>query len=218
MIGEGGSGGALGIGVGDRVLMLEHAYYSVISPEGCAAILWGDAKRMADAAKALKLTARDLKRLGIVDEVLESRSAARTAIPPRCSSACASGSNPTSPSSRSSRSTSSSPARYEKFRKMGSVFAPPPELAGEKQGRPAGRTAADQAACADPTLRRQSPMACVARPAAASCLATAAGLPPRRRARRLHELVDRKIEELRAELHREIDALRSRVAGRRLRV
>jgi acetyl-CoA carboxylase carboxyl transferase subunit alpha len=70
VIGEGGSGGALGIGVGDRVLMLEHSYYSVISPEGCAAILWGDAKRMADAAKALKLTARDLERLGVIDEVV----------------------------------------------------------------------------------------------------------------------------------------------------
>src|SRR4029079_5048053 len=71
VIGEGGSGGALGIGIGDRVLMLEHSYYSVISPEGCAAILWGDAKRMADAAKALKLTARDVVRLGLVDEVVE---------------------------------------------------------------------------------------------------------------------------------------------------
>ena len=70
VIGEGGSGGALGIGVGDRVMMLEHAYYSVISPEGCAAILWGDAKRAPDAARALKLTAKDLLGLGIVDEVV----------------------------------------------------------------------------------------------------------------------------------------------------
>ncbi len=70
VIGEGGSGGALGIGVGDKVLMLENAYYSVISPEGCAAILWGDAKRAPEAAKALKLTAKDLLGLGIVDEIV----------------------------------------------------------------------------------------------------------------------------------------------------
>jgi acetyl-CoA carboxylase carboxyl transferase subunit alpha len=68
--GEGGSGGALGLGVGDRILMLEHSIYSVISPEGCAAILWKDQARAEDAAKALRLTAADLKKLGVVDEVL----------------------------------------------------------------------------------------------------------------------------------------------------
>jgi acetyl-CoA carboxylase carboxyl transferase subunit alpha len=70
VIGEGGSGGALGIGVGDRVLMLEHAYYSVISPEGCAAILWKDGERSPEAAEALKLTSKDLFGLGIVDEIV----------------------------------------------------------------------------------------------------------------------------------------------------
>jgi acetyl-CoA carboxylase carboxyl transferase subunit alpha len=70
VVGEGGSGGALGIGVGDHVMMLENAYYSVISPEGCAAILWNDAKRAGDAAKALRLTSRDLLPLGIVDEIV----------------------------------------------------------------------------------------------------------------------------------------------------
>lgn len=70
VIGEGGSGGALGIGVGDRVLMLEYAYYSVISPEGCAGILWHDGSRAKDAAEALRLTSRDLKRLGVIDEVI----------------------------------------------------------------------------------------------------------------------------------------------------
>jgi acetyl-CoA carboxylase carboxyl transferase subunit alpha len=68
--GEGGSGGALGIAVGDRVLMLEHAIYSVIPPEGCAAILWRDAARKVEAAEALKLTAPDLLRAGIVDEIV----------------------------------------------------------------------------------------------------------------------------------------------------
>jgi acetyl-CoA carboxylase carboxyl transferase subunit alpha len=68
--GEGGSGGALGIGVGDRVLMLEHAVFSVISPEGCAAILWKDQSEVQRAASALRLTARDLKELGVVDEII----------------------------------------------------------------------------------------------------------------------------------------------------
>ncbi len=70
IIGEGGSGGALGIGVANRVLMLENAYYSVISPEGCAAILWKDRKFAPEAAEALRLTATDLKKFGIVDEVI----------------------------------------------------------------------------------------------------------------------------------------------------
>ena len=70
VIGEGGSGGALGIGVADRVLILENAYYSVISPEGCAAILWKDRSAAARAAEALKITARHLKELGLVDEVI----------------------------------------------------------------------------------------------------------------------------------------------------
>lgn len=70
VIGEGGSGGALGIGVTDRILMLENAYYSVISPEGCAAILWKHRQHAPEAAEALKLTARNLKELEIVDEVI----------------------------------------------------------------------------------------------------------------------------------------------------
>lgn len=70
VIGEGGSGGALGIGVADRVLILENAYYSVISPEGCAAILWKDRAAASKAAEALKITARHLLELGLVDEVV----------------------------------------------------------------------------------------------------------------------------------------------------
>jgi acetyl-CoA carboxylase carboxyl transferase subunit alpha len=68
--GEGGSGGALALGVADRVLMLEHAIYSVISPEGCAAILWGDASKSADAATALRMTAPELLKLNIIEEVI----------------------------------------------------------------------------------------------------------------------------------------------------
>src|SRR6188768_2326007 len=68
--GEGGSGGALGIAIGDRVLMQEHAIYSVIPPEGCAAILWRDAGRKVEAAEALKLTAPDLLKAGIIDQII----------------------------------------------------------------------------------------------------------------------------------------------------
>ena len=70
IIGEGGSGGALGIGMGDRVAMLEHSYYSVISPEGCATILWKGADAAPKAAAALKMTAPHLKRFGIIDEII----------------------------------------------------------------------------------------------------------------------------------------------------
>jgi len=70
IIGEGGSGGAIAIAAGDRVLMLEHAIYSVISPEGCASILWRSAAHTEDAAAALRLTAQDLHQLGIIDEII----------------------------------------------------------------------------------------------------------------------------------------------------
>lgn len=70
VIGEGGSGGALGIGVGDRLAILEYAYYSVISPEGCAAILWCDGSKAQEAAEALKLTSKELHRLGIADAII----------------------------------------------------------------------------------------------------------------------------------------------------
>jgi acetyl-CoA carboxylase carboxyl transferase subunit alpha len=70
IIGEGGSGGALGIAVADRLLMLENSYYSVISPEGCAAILWKNRHHAQEAAEAMKLTARDLHKLNLIDEVI----------------------------------------------------------------------------------------------------------------------------------------------------
>ncbi len=71
IIGEGASGGALGIGVGDRILMMENSWYSVISPEGCAAILWRDAAYAPQAAEAMKVTAPDLLNLGIIDEIIK---------------------------------------------------------------------------------------------------------------------------------------------------
>ncbi|HEY2882667.1 MAG TPA: acetyl-CoA carboxylase carboxyltransferase subunit alpha, partial [Pirellulales bacterium] len=71
VIGEGGSGGALGIGVGDKVAVLEHAYYSVIPPEGCAGILWKSGEFKKEAARALKLTSRDLLKLAVIDDVID---------------------------------------------------------------------------------------------------------------------------------------------------
>ena len=70
IIGEGASGGALGIGVGDKVLMLENTWYSVISPESCSSILWRSSEQSQEAAEALKITARDLQELGVIDEVI----------------------------------------------------------------------------------------------------------------------------------------------------
>ncbi len=74
VIGEGGSGGALGIAVGDKVLMMENAVYSVITPEGCAAILWKDAAQAARAAECLRLTADDLLKFGVIDEIIPEKS------------------------------------------------------------------------------------------------------------------------------------------------
>src|SRR5215831_17767638 len=75
VLGEGGSGGALAIGIGDRVLMMENAIYSVISPEGCAAILWKDAEKADLAASALRLTASDLMKFGVIDEIVPEEEA-----------------------------------------------------------------------------------------------------------------------------------------------
>jgi acetyl-CoA carboxylase carboxyl transferase subunit alpha len=81
VIGEGGSGGALGIGVADKVLIMENAYYSVISPEGCAAILWKDRSAAAKAAEALKITAKHLLELGLVDEIIPEPLGGAHAVP-----------------------------------------------------------------------------------------------------------------------------------------
>jgi acetyl-CoA carboxylase carboxyl transferase subunit alpha len=119
--GEGGSGGALGIAVGDRILMHEFAIYSVIPPEGCAAILWRDAGRKISAAEALRLTAPDLLRLGIVDEIVPepvggahtNLELATTLLDTALERTLASVSN--------MDSASRMEARYRKFRAMGNV-------------------------------------------------------------------------------------------------
>jgi acetyl-CoA carboxylase carboxyl transferase subunit alpha len=119
--GEGGSGGALGIAVGDRILMHEHAIYSVIPPEGCAAILWRDAGKKIEAAQALKLTAPDLLELGVIDEIIQepvggahTDPAAATAL---VRDALDRALEDTSALSVGTRLE----LRYQKFRKMGSV-------------------------------------------------------------------------------------------------
>jgi acetyl-CoA carboxylase carboxyl transferase subunit alpha len=136
VIGEGGSGGALGIGIGDRVLMLEHSYYSVISPEGCAAILWGDAKRMADAAKALKLTAKDLKRLGIVDEVVEEPTGGAHRNPSEMFKRVRERLSHHFAELEGLSTEQLLAQRYEKFRKMGGVFGRAPEIAEKPAAGP----------------------------------------------------------------------------------
>ena len=119
VIGEGGSGGALGIGVADRVLMMENSYYSVISPEGCAAILWKHRKHAPEAAEALKLTAKDLQKMGLVDGVIPEPDGGAHVDPEKAAS------NLREALSRELKSLSKTPVekllakRYEKFRAMG---------------------------------------------------------------------------------------------------
>jgi len=131
VIGEGGSGGALGIGVCDRVLVLENAYYSVISPEGCAAILWKDRANAAQAATALKITAKDLLELDVVDEIVleplggahknydETAATLKKAVLKNLDKLC------------EMKMTDLLEARYKKYRKMG-VFT---RVEPRKRGR-----------------------------------------------------------------------------------
>ena len=121
VIGEGGSGGALGIGIGDVVCVLENAYYSVISPEGCAAILWKESKKAPEAAQALKLTAEDLLRLGVIDEIIPEPLGGAHRDPEKMAATLK------EIIKKHLKQLSSVPAekllkdRYEKFRKMGTV-------------------------------------------------------------------------------------------------
>ena len=108
--GEGGSGGALGIAIGDRILMQEFAIYSVIPPEGCAAILWRDPAKKVEAAEALKITAPDLLKAGIIDEIIpEPTGGAHTDPPPRRPSSSTRRSRARSPKSRRSTARLGSP-------------------------------------------------------------------------------------------------------------
>jgi acetyl-CoA carboxylase carboxyl transferase subunit alpha len=121
VIGEGGSGGALALGVADRILMLEYSVYSVISPEGCAAILWKSPDKTAEAADALKMTAKDLLALGVIDQIISE--------PPGCAhrdpSAMAASIKAAIAKHLAELADRTAEelitARYDKFRKMGVV-------------------------------------------------------------------------------------------------
>ena len=121
--GEGGSGGALAIAVGDRILMMENAVYSVISPEGCAGILWRDGKQAPAAAEALKITAPDLKRLGVIDEIVKEPAGGAQK---NHKLACANVKKAILAALKSLKGLSSDELleqRYAKLRKMGNFYA-----------------------------------------------------------------------------------------------
>jgi len=117
--GEGGSGGALGLAIGDRILMLEHAIYSVIPPEGCAAILWRDANRKIEAAAALKLTSPDLLEGGIIDEIVPEPVGGAHTDPDRAAALVDEALDRTLADLRLPGPTTRFERRYDKFRNMG---------------------------------------------------------------------------------------------------
>lgn len=119
VIGEGGSGGALALGVGDRVYMLEHAVYSVISPEGCAAILWKNSGAAPDAAQAMKITAGDLKRFGIIDEIVPEPPGGAHADPNRAADLLAPYLERGLRELQKLKPPALQEERYKKFRRMG---------------------------------------------------------------------------------------------------
>lgn len=119
VIGEGGSGGALGIGIGDRICILENAYYSVISPEGCAAILWKNRSKAPEAAEALKLTAEELLKLGIIDEIVKEPLGGAHRDPEKTASYIKESAKRNLSELRKVPRDELPDSRYEKFRKMG---------------------------------------------------------------------------------------------------
>jgi acetyl-CoA carboxylase carboxyl transferase subunit alpha len=122
VIGEGGSGGALAIGIGDRILMLEYSIYSVISPEGCAAILWKDGGKGKVAAESLKLTAPDLYRLGVIDEIVKEPLGGAHRNPPKVAEDLREAVGRHLSDLEKMDVDDLLRFRYEKFRKMGSFM------------------------------------------------------------------------------------------------
>ena len=122
VIGEGGSGGALGIGIVDHLMMFEYSIYTVASPEACAAILWKDAKRAADAAQALQITARQLRDLGLVDEVIPEPLGGNHAFPKQAVAAVKKAVLPHLEALQALSGEDLLERRYEKFRRMGRVL------------------------------------------------------------------------------------------------
>ncbi len=121
VIGEGGSGGALGIGIADKIAVLENAYYSVISPEGCAAILWKSSLKAPDAAQALKLTAQDLLKMGIIDEIIPEPQGGAHRNPSETAQAIKESIKANLKALLSVKKEERLKLRYNKFREMGSL-------------------------------------------------------------------------------------------------
>ncbi|MDD4893866.1 MAG: acetyl-CoA carboxylase carboxyltransferase subunit alpha [Candidatus Omnitrophica bacterium] len=121
VIGEGGSGGALGIGIADRVCVLENAYYSVISPEGCAAILWKNGSKAPDAAQVLKLTGPDLLKMGIIDEIIPEPLGGAHTNPEAMAKIIKEAINKDLKQLNSIKTDELLKLRYKKFREMGIV-------------------------------------------------------------------------------------------------
>jgi acetyl-CoA carboxylase carboxyl transferase subunit alpha len=119
--GEGGSGGVLGIAVGDRILMHEFAIYSVIPPEGCAAILWRDSAKKVEAAEALKLTAPDLVDLGVIDEIVKEPIGGAQTDPDEATKLLDAALRRALADAAAIDVDTRLEQRYQKFRKMGSV-------------------------------------------------------------------------------------------------
>jgi acetyl-CoA carboxylase carboxyl transferase subunit alpha len=132
--GEGGSGGALAIGVGDVVLMLQHSVYSVISPEGCAAILWRDGARSRDAARALRITAHDLHALGLVDEIIPEPPGGAHVHPEAAVAAVAEAVRRHLARLAGRAGEELLAARYAKYRRIGRFQELPGETEGERLG------------------------------------------------------------------------------------
>jgi len=152
VIGEGGSGGALGIGVGDRVAIFEHAYYSVISPEGCAAILWKSGEYAAKAAEALKMTAKDLLTLGVVDDIIPEPLGGAHRDPHQAAANLERYLNKTLRELKRLKPQTLLQRRYKKLREMGRFFrlSLEPQDAGQIEAAPEEKAAAaSQAAAAD---------------------------------------------------------------------
>lgn len=127
VIGEGGSGGALGIGVGNRILLMENAYYSVITPEGCAAILWKDRSFSAKAAESLRLTAKDLKKMNIVDSIISEPLGGAHADPEEAARLLRKAIEKELKSFDGATPDQLREDRYKKFRGLGVVSEPKPE-------------------------------------------------------------------------------------------
>jgi acetyl-CoA carboxylase carboxyl transferase subunit alpha len=121
VIGEGGSGGALALGVADRILMLEYSVYSVISPEGCAAILWKSAEKTSDAADALKMTAKDLLALGVIDQIISEPTGCAHRDPAAMAATIKHAVSRHLSDLADRTAEELITARYDKFRKMGVV-------------------------------------------------------------------------------------------------